>query len=78
MTAKDYPELRAFGPLLDIALLRGVLRYAEGLAFSEQLLQLIPWLLDSCSLLLEFHPKVDGITAEIFEESLVKTATPLQ
>ena len=65
----------AFGPLLGIALLRGVLRYAEGLAFTEQLLRLIPWLLGSCQRLLDqYRNGNDAFTAEVLEESLVKPA----
>ena len=78
VTMVDYPVLTAFAPLLGIALARGVLRYAEDLAFSEQLLQLIPWMMSSCSWVLNRHHKVDGITAEVLEESLVRTATLLQ
>ena len=77
VTMVDYPVLTAFAPLLGIALARGVLRYAEDLAFSEQLLQLIPWMMSSCSWVLNRHHKVDGITAEVLEEALVRSATPL-
>ena len=76
-TAGDDSGFNFFPPLLGVALLRGVLRYAEGLAFTEQLLQLIPWLLGSCNRLLDQHRNGDdAFTAEVLEESLVRPAIP--
>ena len=74
LIAMDHPELTAFLPLLIIAVLRGVLRYAEGLAFSEQLLQLVPWLLGNCGWLLDQHSNADdAFAAEVLEEALVRS-----
>ena len=78
LQARDPETFKAFGPLLGIALVRGILRYAEGLAFSEQLLQLIPCFLGSCNWILDGHSDGDdAFTTEVLEESLVRPAVSL-
>ena len=77
VTTGDDPELTAFGPLLDIAVLGKVIDNYEGPNYFEQLLQLVPWLVGSCKWLLDQHCNGDdAFTAEVLEESLVRPAIP--
>ena len=56
----------------------GFLHHEEGLAFTEQLSQLVSWFLGNCNWLLEtYSARDDAFTAEVLEEALVRSATPL-